>query len=111
MSLQLTLYLIFNFSHCRYNVNLGTGSDGVVASNYNTNTTDYNCDAEVESQEQMWQFEPESHRVPTPEEEISSPNLSLGPFHLSLTLNGLALNAEDEPEEMEEDLSQESHQS
>ncbi|CAI8037842.1 Neurogenic locus notch homolog protein 1 [Geodia barretti] len=109
----------------QYNHDPRTDFDGVITSNCNTSAVDLSggdrTRGGLESQQEMWQFPPEIHREEEEEEEEededrafrpleamfdndrSSPLASLLQYHLTL-----AMNAEAEAEEMEEELSQES---
>ena len=122
----IIVYTNTDFScHCRYNHDPRTDFDGVITSNCNTSAVDLSggdrTRGGLESQQEMWQFPPEIHREEEEEEEEeededrafrpleamfdndrSSPLASLLQYHLTL-----AMNAEAEAEEMEEELSQE----
>ena len=84
--------------------------DAVIVSNYNTSSGGDHAATNVESQEEMWQFEPGNRMLFKPagnlvENERSSPTFSAIQYNLTL-----ALSSEDESED-EEELSQESYQS
>ena len=88
---NITLFLC-----CRYNLQ-GTDSNGIVSSNYYANEA-----AEVESQEERWQFEPENRRLSTPVvEDVPPENETLSSPAASLHLT-LAMTTEDNSEETEE---------
>lgn len=105
-------YIVYNytlifFSLCRYNLNSREDIDGIATSNPHTSAVDLSRDyhaEEVESQQQMWEFEPDSYRLFNPDVLENEPIASLIEQH-HLTY---AMNAEAEAEEMEGELSQES---